>query len=137
MQQTCGRADPAAGALGALYGEAELALVVAHVARIHLDHAVGRAEGDPSQQQGAAYQFGGQIVPAGPVTVDGEARVLHQPPALPAQCVHVLGKAGFDPCGFPGLAVTQLADLGVAMTVERAGETLAPILAATIAERRP
>ena len=45
--------------------------------------------------------------------------------------------ADIDPCGFPGLAVTQLADLGVAMTVERAGETLAPILAATIAERRP
>ena len=45
--------------------------------------------------------------------------------------------ADIDPCGFPGLAVTQLADLGVAMTVERAGQTLAPILAATIAERRP
>ena len=45
--------------------------------------------------------------------------------------------ADIDPCGYPGLAVTQLADLGVATTVGRAGETLAPILAATIAERRP
>jgi len=45
--------------------------------------------------------------------------------------------ADIDPCGYPGLAVTQLADLGVATTVERAGETLAPILAATISERRP
>ena len=40
--------------------------------------------------------------------------------------------ADIDPCGFPGLAVTQLRDLGVATSVERAGETLAPILAATI-----
>jgi lipoyl(octanoyl) transferase len=40
--------------------------------------------------------------------------------------------ADIDPCGYPGLAVTQLADLGVAMTVERAGETLAPILERTI-----
>ena len=45
--------------------------------------------------------------------------------------------ADIDPCGYPGLAVTQLKDLGVATTVERAGETLAPILAATIAGRRP
>ena len=40
--------------------------------------------------------------------------------------------ADIDPCGYPGLAVTQLTDLGVAMTVERAGETLAPILERTI-----
>ena len=33
-----------------------------------------------------------------------------------------------DPCGYRGLAVTQLADLGVAKTVERAGAELAPIL---------
>ena len=33
-----------------------------------------------------------------------------------------------DPCGFRGLAVTQLADLGVTTTVERAGAELAPIL---------
>ena len=37
--------------------------------------------------------------------------------------------ADIDPCGFPGLAVTQLADLGVARTVEAAGAELAPILA--------
>lgn len=35
-----------------------------------------------------------------------------------------------DPCGYPGLAVTQLADLGVARTVDAAGSELAPILAA-------
>ena len=37
-----------------------------------------------------------------------------------------------DPCGYPGLAVTQLADLGVARTVEEAGAGLAPILAAKL-----
>ena len=36
--------------------------------------------------------------------------------------------ADIDPCGYPGLAVTQLADLGVARTVEEAGSELAPIL---------
>ncbi len=35
-----------------------------------------------------------------------------------------------DPCGYPGLAVTQLADLGVERTVDEAGAGLAPILAA-------
>jgi len=35
-----------------------------------------------------------------------------------------------DPCGYKGLAVTQLADLGVVRTVEEAGAQLAPILAA-------
>ncbi len=45
--------------------------------------------------------------------------------------------ADIDPCGYPGLAVTQVSDLGVATTVERAGETLAPILARTIAKPRP
>ena len=34
-----------------------------------------------------------------------------------------------DPCGYPGLAVTQLADLGIVRTVEAAGAELAPILA--------
>ena len=34
-----------------------------------------------------------------------------------------------DPCGFPGLAVTQLADLGVRRTVAQAGRELAPLLA--------
>ena len=37
-----------------------------------------------------------------------------------------------DPCGYPGLAVTQLADLGVARTVEQAGRELAPTLAARL-----
>lgn len=45
--------------------------------------------------------------------------------------------ADIDPCGFPGLAVTSLRDLGIAMTVDRAGETLAPLLAATIRQPRP
>jgi lipoyl(octanoyl) transferase len=35
-----------------------------------------------------------------------------------------------DPCGYRGLAVTQLADLGVTMSVERAGADLAPIVVA-------
>ena len=39
-----------------------------------------------------------------------------------------------DHGGFKGLAVTQLADLGVARTVDTAGAELAPILAAQIAE---
>ena len=33
-----------------------------------------------------------------------------------------------DPCGYPGLAVTQLADLGVRRTVEHAGAEFAPFL---------
>jgi len=37
--------------------------------------------------------------------------------------------ADIDPCGFPGLAVTQLADCGVVRTVEDAGRGLAPRLA--------
>lgn len=36
--------------------------------------------------------------------------------------------ADIDPCGFPGLAVTQLADCGVMRTVEAAGRELAPRL---------
>jgi lipoyl(octanoyl) transferase len=43
--------------------------------------------------------------------------------------------ADIDPCGYPGLGVTQLADLGVARTVESAGEELAPILAAHLSRR--
>ena len=43
--------------------------------------------------------------------------------------------ADIDPCGYRGLAVTQLADLGVAMTVEAAGAALAPILTAHLARR--
>jgi lipoyl(octanoyl) transferase len=38
--------------------------------------------------------------------------------------------ADIDPCGYPGLAVTQLADLGVARTVEEAGVELAPTIEA-------
>ena len=37
--------------------------------------------------------------------------------------------ADIDPCGYPGLAVTQLADLGIARTVATAGAEFAPILA--------
>ncbi len=43
--------------------------------------------------------------------------------------------ADIDPCGYRGLAVTQLADLGVATTVEAAGAGLAPILMAHLARR--
>ena len=45
--------------------------------------------------------------------------------------------ADIDPCGYPGLAVTQVSNLGVATSVERAGRTLAPILARTIAGMTP
>lgn len=40
-----------------------------------------------------------------------------------------------DPCGYPGLAVTQLADFGIERTVEQAGDELAPILAARLARQ--
>jgi len=43
--------------------------------------------------------------------------------------------ADIDPCGFPGLAVTQLRDLGVAHTAASAGAELAPIVAAHLAAR--
>jgi lipoyl(octanoyl) transferase len=42
-----------------------------------------------------------------------------------------------DPCGYPGLAVTQLADFGVALDVEAAGAALAPILARNLSRPRP
>ena len=45
--------------------------------------------------------------------------------------------ADIDPCGYPGLAVTQLADLDVARTVEQAGAELAPILIAHLAHPGP
>jgi lipoyl(octanoyl) transferase len=45
--------------------------------------------------------------------------------------------ADIDPCGYPGLAVTQLADLGVARTVELAGAEFAPVLAAALAAEMP
>lgn len=41
-----------------------------------------------------------------------------------------------DPCGYPGLAVTQLADLGVRVSVDDAGRALAPLLASSM-EARP
>ena len=44
--------------------------------------------------------------------------------------------ADIDPCGYPGLAVTQLADLGVVRTVEEAGVELAPLLMARLAPER-
>jgi lipoyl(octanoyl) transferase len=37
-----------------------------------------------------------------------------------------------DPCGYPGLAVTQLADLGVVRTVAQAGDELVPFLQARL-----
>jgi lipoyl(octanoyl) transferase len=42
--------------------------------------------------------------------------------------------AGIDPCGYPGLAVTQLADLGVRRSVQAAGAELAPYLCARLAQ---
>ncbi len=41
-----------------------------------------------------------------------------------------------DPCGYPGLAVTQLADFGVRIGVDGAGRELAPLLASRM-ELRP
>jgi lipoyl(octanoyl) transferase len=43
--------------------------------------------------------------------------------------------ADIDPCGFPGLAVTQLAAFGIVRSVEAAGAELAPILAAHLSQR--
>jgi len=40
--------------------------------------------------------------------------------------------ADIDPCGYPGLAVTQLADFGCVRTVDLAGAELAPILASRL-----
>lgn len=45
--------------------------------------------------------------------------------------------ADIDPCGYPGLAVTELADFGVVRTVSQAGIELAPILAAHLANTQP
>lgn len=45
--------------------------------------------------------------------------------------------ADIDPCGYPGLAVTSLAELGIALDLERAADTLAPMLAAAIRAPRP
>jgi lipoyl(octanoyl) transferase len=43
--------------------------------------------------------------------------------------------ADIDPCGYPGLAVTQLSDLGVSRTVASAGAELAPVLAAKLSTK--
>jgi lipoyl(octanoyl) transferase len=43
--------------------------------------------------------------------------------------------ADIDPCGYPGLAVTQLAAFGVVRTVEAAGVELAPVLARHLTRR--
>jgi lipoyl(octanoyl) transferase len=44
--------------------------------------------------------------------------------------------ADINPCGYAGLAVTQLADFGVIRSVSEAGAELAPILAAHLAVKR-
>ena len=41
-----------------------------------------------------------------------------------------------DPCGYPGLAVTQLADFGVAKTLDEAGAELAPYLVKSLTAPR-
>jgi len=43
--------------------------------------------------------------------------------------------ADIDPCGYPGLDVTQLADLGVARSLAAAGAELAPLLARHLTRR--
>ena len=45
--------------------------------------------------------------------------------------------ADIDPCGYPGLAVTQVADVARSrpLSVDRAGAELAPILAARLTAR--
>ena len=43
--------------------------------------------------------------------------------------------ADINPCGYPGLEVTQLAAFGVVRTVETAGAELAPIMAAHLRQR--
>jgi lipoyl(octanoyl) transferase len=43
--------------------------------------------------------------------------------------------ADIDPCGYAGLAVTQIADFRVSRGVKQAGEELAPVLASTLTRR--
>jgi lipoyl(octanoyl) transferase len=43
--------------------------------------------------------------------------------------------ADIDPCGYPGLVVTQLADFDVVRTVDEAGAELAPMLASRLASQ--
>ncbi len=40
-----------------------------------------------------------------------------------------------DPCGYPGLSVTQLCDVGPLRTIAEAGDELAPIIALTLGTR--
>lgn len=42
-----------------------------------------------------------------------------------------------DPCGHPGLAVAQLADFGVKLSLDEAGRGLAPLLAAQFSTSQP
>jgi len=42
-----------------------------------------------------------------------------------------------DPCGYPGLAVTQVADFGIALDAAAAAAQLAPTLAHHLADHRP
>lgn len=42
-----------------------------------------------------------------------------------------------NPCGYAGLAVTQLSDLGVTAGVEQVGQTLADILIGNLSEKEP
>jgi len=44
--------------------------------------------------------------------------------------------ADIDPCGYPGLAVTQLAELGVRRTTDEAGAEIAPFLASSLTATR-
>src|SRR5262249_36549395 len=44
--------------------------------------------------------------------------------------------ADIDPCGYPGLAVTQLADFGVAKSVDQAGAEFAPFLVRSLTATR-
>ena len=41
-----------------------------------------------------------------------------------------------DPCGYPGLAVTQLADFGIARTVDEASAEFAPFLVSSLTAER-
>lgn len=45
--------------------------------------------------------------------------------------------ARINPCGYSGLAVTQLSDLGVTDGVEQVGQTLAGILIGNLSEKEP
>jgi lipoyl(octanoyl) transferase len=40
-----------------------------------------------------------------------------------------------DPCGYPGLAVTQLRDLGINAGIEQVGDELADIIVGNLVEK--